>query len=277
MGHKLECADRVGYTLKVVALAMCEVVHGVAMPLGSCAVVRGLYDTIHDGVAEVHVGICHVELCAKHHRAFYSLRRVHRFEQSKALLNGTVAVWAWRSSGSRCAFLLCDLLRGLLVYISHAFVDHPNGKIPQLLEVIGSVIDVSPFESQPTDVVKDVFYIFVVLLRGIGIVEAKVANAIVFLCCTEVHADGLCVTNVKIAVGLWRKAGLQTAPVLASCKVFLNQLLNKTHAALLFAVVFFDFHLVLFILLLFVAKLIIYLQKFIIVALKCATDCCCIV
>ena len=65
--HKLEGADGVGDTLKVVALSMGKVVHGIAVPLCAGAVVRCLNDAIDDGIAEMHVRICHVELCAKHH------------------------------------------------------------------------------------------------------------------------------------------------------------------------------------------------------------------
>ena len=53
--HELQCADRVGHALEVVALAMCEVIHWVYFPLGAGAPVWGLDNAVHDGIAEMHV------------------------------------------------------------------------------------------------------------------------------------------------------------------------------------------------------------------------------
>ena len=58
--NELQGADRVRYALKVVALSVCEVVHGVGVPLRSRAMVWCMDDAIHDWVAEVHVGIGHI-------------------------------------------------------------------------------------------------------------------------------------------------------------------------------------------------------------------------
>ena len=65
--HKLQCTDGVGHALKVVALSVGKVIHGVSVPLSACAVVRCVNDAIHDGVAEVHVGVGHIQLCPQHH------------------------------------------------------------------------------------------------------------------------------------------------------------------------------------------------------------------
>ena len=46
--YELQCAERVGHTLKVVALAVCKVIHGVCFPLGSGAVMRSLYYAVND-------------------------------------------------------------------------------------------------------------------------------------------------------------------------------------------------------------------------------------
>ena len=58
--NELQGADGVRYALKVVALSVCKVVHGVGIPLCSRAMVRRMDDAIHDWVAEVHVGIGHI-------------------------------------------------------------------------------------------------------------------------------------------------------------------------------------------------------------------------
>ena len=67
MRNKLQRADRVGDALEEVALSVSEVVHRVAVPLCSCAVVWYLYDAIDDGITEMHIGIGHVQFGAQHH------------------------------------------------------------------------------------------------------------------------------------------------------------------------------------------------------------------
>ena len=154
MRHKLKGADGVSHALEVVALSVSEVIHRISVPFRASAMMRYVDDTIDYWVAEVHVGICHVQLRPQHHRAFNSIGSVHQFEQSQTLLHGTVAVWAGNARCGGRAFLLCYLLRGLLVNVSQAFLYQPYGKVPQLLEVVGSIIDISPLESKPFYVVK---------------------------------------------------------------------------------------------------------------------------
>ena len=71
--HEFKGAERVGDTLKVVALAVSEVVHRVGVPLCACAMMRCLHHAVDDRVAEVHVRVRHVNLCAKYHLAFLYL------------------------------------------------------------------------------------------------------------------------------------------------------------------------------------------------------------
>ena len=58
--NKLQRADGVRYAFEVVALTMCEVVHGVGVPLCTRAMVWRMDDAIHDGIAEMHVGVGHI-------------------------------------------------------------------------------------------------------------------------------------------------------------------------------------------------------------------------
>ena len=99
-----------GDTLKVVALSVGKVVHGIAVPLGSCAVVRNLDDAIDDRIAEVHVGICHVQFGTQHHRTFYGFGGVHVLKQSQILLNRTVTIRTWTSGLCGSALLFGYLL-----------------------------------------------------------------------------------------------------------------------------------------------------------------------
>ena len=79
--HKLQRANGVGHTLEIVALSVREVIHWIAMPLCASAMMRCLNDAIHHRVTEVHVGVGHVHLGPKHHRAFHGLCGVHLVEE----------------------------------------------------------------------------------------------------------------------------------------------------------------------------------------------------
>ena len=58
------------------------------------------------------------------------------------------------------------------------------------------------------DILLDGVHILGVLLGGVGVVHAQVAQAAVTLGGAEVDAQGLAVTDVQIAVGLRRKPGV---------------------------------------------------------------------
>ena len=80
------------------------------------------------------------------------------------------------------------------------------------------------------DVAHDGFHIFRVFLLGIGVVEAEVAGAAKLFSGAEIHDDGLRVSDVEIAVGLGREAGVEASAVLAGLEVFLDVLLHKVQA-----------------------------------------------
>ena len=196
VGHKLQRAERVGHPFEIIALPVGEVIHRVCLPRVTRAVVRSLHHTVDNRVAEVHVRACHVNLGTEHHLAFLYLAGVHLLEQVEAFFHGAVAVRAFRSRLGRRTLLRRYLFRGLFVHIRFPFLDEADGEVPQLLEVIGRIIFISPLESQPLDVFLDRFYVFHVFLRGVGIIEAQVAYASVFLGDAEVHADGFGMSDV---------------------------------------------------------------------------------
>ena len=71
---------------------MCKVIHRISLPCFAGTMVRMLHDTVHDGVAEVHVGACHVNLGTEHHLAFLYFACVHFLEQFQAFFYRTVTV-----------------------------------------------------------------------------------------------------------------------------------------------------------------------------------------
>ena len=174
---ELQRAERVGHAFEEVALPVGEVIHRVGFPLRARAVVRMLHDAVDDGVAEVHVRVGHVNLGAEHHGAFFNLARVHLPEKLQVLLDGAVAVGAFRARLGGRAFLGGNLFGSLLVHVGFAFLDEADGEVPQLLEVVRSIVFVPPLVSQPADVFLDGLDVFHVLLRRVGVVEAQVAHA----------------------------------------------------------------------------------------------------
>ena len=233
VGHKFKGADRVRHPLEEVTLAVCEVVHWVHLPLAARAVVLLVDNAVDDGVAEVHVRVRHVDFCAQHHRALGQFARIHFFEQRQALLYGAVAVGARRARPCGRALLLGDLLARLFVHVSLALANEAYGEVPKLVEVVRGVVDVAPLEAQPLDVVLDGFHILRVLLLRVRVVEAEVAHAAELLSHAEVHADGLGMANVEVAVRFGREARLEAASVLAFFKVRNDDLFYKVERFLL--------------------------------------------
>ena len=227
VGHKLERADGVGHAFEVVALSMREVVHGIGFPLRAGAVVLLIDDAVDDGVAEVHVGVGHINLGAEHHRAFGQFAAVHLLKQGEAFLYGAVAEGAFGTGLRGRAFLLSYFLAGLLVNVCLALFDEPHGKVPELLEIVGGIIYIAPLEAEPFDVFLYRINVFSVFFLRICVVEAQVAHAAELLRHAEVHANGLGMTDVEIAVRLGRETCLETAVILTVGQVARNDLLYK--------------------------------------------------
>ena len=213
---------------------MRKVVHWVCFPFFAGAVVGSSYYTVYYWVAEMHVGTCHVNFGTEYHAPLLNLSAVHLLKQFKALLNRTVAVGTLCARLCGGALLLCYLLGALLVNVGLALFYEFYSEVPQLVKIVRCVVYISPVESQPFNVLHDCINIFHVFFCGVCVIEAQIAYSVVLLRHSEVHADGLCMTYVKIAVRFGREACLHFSSVLALFKVIYYNLLNKTDA-LLFA------------------------------------------
>ena len=232
MRHELQCTERVSYTFKIVALSVCEVVHRISLPFAACTVMRSLYYTIHNRVAEVHVRACHVNLGTEHHLAFFYLAVVHLLKQLQAFFCRTITIRTLSSRLSRSTLLCSDFFCRLLVDICFTFFNKLNSKVPQLLEIVGSIIFVSPLVTQPLDIFLNSFNVFHVFFCRVSVVESQITYATVFLGNTEVHADGLSMSDVQITVWLWRETGLYFSSVLTFFQVFFDYLFNEVQAFL---------------------------------------------
>ena len=211
--NEFQRTERMGYAFEVVALSMCEVIHRISFPSGARAMVRMVHYTVNDGIAEVHVRIRHVNLGTEHHGTFCYFTCIHFLEQGEAFFYRAVAVGTFHTRLGRSTFLLCYLLGCLFVNICFTFFNEADGKVPQLLEVIGRIVFITPLVTQPLNIFLDGFYIFHIFLGRIGIIETQIADAIVVGCNTKIKANSLGVTDVEVSVGLGRKTHLHLTTV----------------------------------------------------------------
>ena len=200
MRNKFQSTDRVGYTLEIVALSMGKIIHWISVPFGTSAMMRSLDNTIDDRITEMHIRISHVQLSTKNHTSLHCLRSVHLIEEFEIFFYRTITVWAGSSRSCRSSLLSSNFLSSLLINICMTLLNHPNRKVPQFLKIVGSVVNISPFETQPLDVLEDIFYIFIILLAWICIIKAEITDSVVFIGNTKVHTDGLSMTYMKIAI-----------------------------------------------------------------------------
>ena len=161
---------------------------------------------------------------------------MHSFKETKVLFDRTVAERRSDTRFGRRTFLLCNLFRCLLIHIGFALFDEHDSEVIELLEVIGSVIDLSPFEAEPRDVAFDGLYVLGVLFGRVGVVKTEVTNAVVFLGDTEVHTDGFDMPDMQVTVRLRRETGLNTSAVHSLREVFFYDLLNEIERFFFFAV-----------------------------------------
>ena len=205
---ELQRADTVCDMLNGVALAVGVVVHRVDAPLVARAVVVGMQDAVHDGVTEHHVGVRHVDLGTQYLAAVGELAGTHAAEEVEVLLNAAVAVGTVLARCGHSAAALTNLVKGLVVDISQAFLNQQFSPLIELLEIVRCIVLLGPVEAQPVDVLLDGVHIFGVLLHRVGVIETQVGLATVLLCQSEINAYRLGVADVQVAVGFRRETGL---------------------------------------------------------------------
>ena len=232
VGLKLQGAQAVGNALQGVLDGVGKVVHGIDAPLGTLAVVVDEADAVNDGVPEVQIAAGQVDLGPQGHLALLHLAVLHHFKQTQILLNGAVPIGGGGGDADVAAVGL-ELLRRQLAHIRQALFDELHGVFIVLFKIIGAIEEtVAPVEAQPMDILLDGIHILGVLLGGVGVVHAQVAQAAVTLGGAEVDAKGLAVADVQIAVGLRRETGVngQSLEPATLCDVLVDKVQNKVFA-----------------------------------------------
>ena len=200
----------VGYLLYGIALPMRIVVHRIDAPFIAGTVVFGMQDTVHDGVAQQHVRVRHVNLGTEHFLSVGEFAGPHAGEKVKILLHTAVAPRTLGTGhGHRTARLAYLLLR-LVVHIGQSLLNQLYGPCVELLEIVRGIMLFGPPETEPPDILLDGIDILHILLNGIGIVETEVAQSSVPLRKTEIKADALGMAYMQVAVGFRRETGMNS-------------------------------------------------------------------
>ena len=174
---------------------------------GAGARVGRVQDAIQDGVAQVHVAGREVDLRAQHAGAVGELAGAHVAEQAEIGLHRTVAIGRGAARLGQRAAHRPHLVGRRVVDIGEAGADEVLGPVVQRLEIVRRMVQMlAPVEAQPADVALDGVDVLLLLLHGIGVVEAQVAAAAGLDGQAEVQADRLGVAEMQIAVRLRRKA-----------------------------------------------------------------------
>ena len=185
---ELEGAQRVGYALDRVGLAVGPVVHGVDAPLRARAVVLRVEDPVEHRVAQVHVRRGHVDLRAERVRSVLELAVLHPFEQVEVLFNGAVSVRTLAARFVPPPAVRARFLRTQAADVGLALADQFQRPFVELVEVVRRVERfAAPVETEPAHVALDGLDVLGVFRGRVRVVEAEVAVAAVLLGDAEVE------------------------------------------------------------------------------------------
>ena len=228
MIFELEGADRVGDPFDRIFQAVRPVVHRVDFPGAAGPVMLGVHDPVHDRVAHIEVGRGHVDLRPERLRAVGKLAGLHPGEEVEVFLDRAVAPGAGSSRLGRGAARGAHLFGGHIADVGFPLFDQIDRVIVHLLEVVARETEpVLPVGAEPADVGQDRLDIFGLLLRGIGVVEAEVEQAVVFGRHGVVQADRLRMPDVEIAVRFRGEPGVNATAELPGFFVVGDDLFNE--------------------------------------------------
>ncbi len=232
MVFELQRADRVRDLLQRIRLPVREIVHRVNAPLVAGAMMRRVQDAVHHRIAHVQVGRCHVDLGAQRARAVGKFALAHALEQVEILFHRAIAIRAFLARLGQRATILANFFGTEIVDVRLAGLDQLHRPRVQLVEIIGGVEHaIAPVGAQPACVGDDRVDVLLLFLLGIGVVKAQVGLPAELFCQPEIQADRLRVTDMQVAVGLGRKAGLHASVVLVGLQVVEDNVANEVGGA----------------------------------------------
>ena len=127
-----------------------------------------------------------------------------------------------------------ELLGGQLADVGESLFDKSQCKLIGFFEIIGAVVEaIAPVKTEPVNVLFDGIHKFGVLFGGVGIIHAQVAKSAVAARGGEVYDERLAVPDVKIAVRLGRKTGVNLQRRVGF-EILIDKIKNKIGAFHLF-------------------------------------------
>ena len=191
-------------------------------------------DTVQHRVAHIEVAACEVNLGAQGVAAFLKFAVLHPLKEVEVLLDRPVAPGA--DGGVRgVAPVFAELLGGKLADVGKPFLYKLDGVFIGLFKVIGAIVKpVAPVKAEPVDVFFDGVDVLGVLLGGVGVVHAQVADAAEMLGSAEVYGQRLAVADVQISVRFGRETGvyLHTVAAMPLGEILLNKGLDEISCCL---------------------------------------------
>ena len=179
---ELQGADGVGDALNSVLYWMCEVIHGVNAPFVSCVVVGDMGYPVDDGITHVDVGGCHVYFGTEYFFSVCVFSGTHGFEKLQVLFYASITVRAFFARLRQGSTVGSDFFRRQVTDESFSFFNELDRRFVHGFKVIGSKEQaVFPVCTQPLDVGFDGLYELHFFFGGVGVIEAHVEFAVVFL------------------------------------------------------------------------------------------------
>src|SRR5690348_13261063 len=110
MIFELERAYRIGNDYDGITLAVRPVVHGIDAPTIARAVMLGMQDPVHHGIAQVQIRRRHIDFGAQRTRAIEELASLHAREEIEILFHASIAIRTilprFRESAAGLSYLL---------------------------------------------------------------------------------------------------------------------------------------------------------------------------
>ena len=186
-------------------------------------------DAVEYGVAHIEVAGCEINLRAQGILALREFAGAHTRKQIEAFLDRTVAPGA-DGRGVYVPAIFTKLFRRQFAHIGEPFFDELHGIFVILLKIVRAKEEaVAPVKAKPVNILLNGLNELVILLGGIRVVHAQVADAAKFFGRAEIDAQCLAVADVQIAVRLRRETGMDrlAGKTATLCEVFFNKGFDK--------------------------------------------------
>ena len=189
-------------------------------------------DAVDDGVAHVEVAAGQVNFGPEGHGTVGKLPGAHTLEQIQTLLHRTIPVGGY-GGHTNVAPIGLEFLRSQLAHIGQTFFDEQHRLAVVLLKVVAAIEEtVAPVKTQPVDILLDGLHELLILLGGVGVVHAQIAETAELFRGAEIDTQGLTVADVQVAVGLRRETGVDRHPLVLAPgrKILRDEIVNKVAA-----------------------------------------------